>query len=208
MIGTLRSHDHLLLFLILLAALLLLMLVPHVVGDEPPAINPFGPPPVREDAVPGSLQLSDGTVLTSRIFLTRDHGLKVFDEKLQQQREIPLRVVRRVDCTVQREWVENEWRFKENASDDKLYTGRTYPAREYDHTITLKNGSAIKGAISGVVYVESPEGGEPAKFFLHKRDKGEPGTTLQQLIYVRAIVLAPPAPERAITKETKKPRGR
>src|SRR5436853_483300 len=100
MIGTLRSDDYFLLFLILLAAALLLLLVPHVVGDEPPAINPFGPPPPRDDAVAGTLQLSDGTVLTSRIYLTRDHGLKVFDEMLQQQREIPLRAIRRVDCTV------------------------------------------------------------------------------------------------------------
>jgi hypothetical protein len=39
-----------------------------------------------------------------------------------------LKAIARIDCTVIKEWIERGWRFKENASDEKYYTGRTYPA--------------------------------------------------------------------------------
>jgi hypothetical protein len=131
-------------------------------GGEPPAINPFGPrTQVREDAVPGSLELSDGTVHVGRLYPTRDARLKIFDDKQQQHREIPLRAVRRIDCKVQAEWMEKAWRFKENANDAKYYTGRTYPVREYVHTITLIDGRTIRGPLSAIVYVQPGGQGDP-----------------------------------------------
>ena len=164
------------------------ILISPVWGDEPPAINPFGPrTQTREDAVPGYLELSDGSVHPGRLYLTRDARLKIFDNKEKRFREVPLRAVQRIDCTVQREWVEKEWRFKENASDEKYYTGRTYPAREYLHTITLSDGRTIRGPLSGIVYVQDEAGGEAERCLLHKRDKGEPGSDLKELVYVRSI---------------------
>ena len=91
----------------------------------------------REDAVPGYVELSDGSIHPGMIYLTRDKRLQIYDEKLQRQREVPLQAVKQIDCSVKREWMEKEWRFKETTSDEKIYTGRSYPAREYLHTITL-----------------------------------------------------------------------
>jgi hypothetical protein len=171
-------------------------------GDEPPAIDPFGPrTPIRDDAVPGYVERSDGTVHPGRLYLTRDARLKIFDEKLQQHREVPLRVVRAIDCTVLKEWTEKEWRFKENANDEKYYTGRTYPAREYVHTITLTDGRTIRGPLSAIVYVQSEGRDEADRFLLHKRDKGEPGTTLKGLVYVRSVRLEEKALEEGKRKK-------
>jgi hypothetical protein len=164
-------------------------------ADGPPAINPFGPRrPVREDALPGYVELSDGTVHPGHLYLTRDARLKVFDEQQQRQREVPLSAVQRIDCAVQKEWLEKEWRFKENANDEKVYTGHSYPVREYRHTITLKDGRTIKGEISGIIYVQ-PQEGEAERYLLHKRDKGELDTDLKSLLYVRSVRLGEEALE-------------
>jgi hypothetical protein len=158
---------------------------------EPPALNPFGPHAdrPRDDAVPGYVELSDGKIHPGQIHLTRDTRLKIYDEQQKKHREIPLKAIKRIDCTVQKEWLEQEWRFKENASDEKYFTGRKYPVREYGHKLTLQNGQKIEGTLSAIVYVQTEQTDEPLRFLLHKRDKGEPGTELKALVYVRSIRL-------------------
>ena len=110
----------------------------------------------RDDAVPGYIELSDGSIHPGMIYLTRDKRLQIYDEEMQRQREVPLQAVKQIDCTVKKEWMEKEWKFKETTSDEKLYTGRSYPAREYLHTITLNDGRTITGPLSAIVYVQPP----------------------------------------------------
>jgi len=170
-------------------------------GEEPPAINPFGSSStVRDDAVPGYIELSDGTVVAGAIYMTRDKRLKIFDSTLQRQREIPLDRVKQIECIVVSERMEKEWRFKETAADVKEYTGRSYPAREYRHRITLDDGRTIEGPISEVLYVrpESSQSSsqdrqnpsvEPQRFILYKTHKGPLGSDLKSLVYVKAVKL-------------------
>ena len=215
---------------LLLVALLLVFEVPRArcqsaPGGEPPALNPFGSTAERadqrrDDAVPGVLETSDGKVYPGQITLTRDARLKIFDEQQKKHREIPLKAIKRIDCSVLKEWVEEEWRFKENASDEKYFTGRTYPTREYTHKITLQNGQKIEGTLSGIVYVRAepaevsegrrsaaeddpPSRRDKARYLLHKRNKGEPGTDLKSLIYVRSIQLG----EKALEEGKRKAAG-
>jgi hypothetical protein len=170
--------------------------------DEPPALNPFGPdaPAVgrRDDARPGVVELSDGSKIAGAVYLTRDARLEIFDSDQKRKRPVPLSAVARIDAVVLREWTEREWRFAENASDAKVYTGRSYPAREVAYTLTLNDGRTIRGPLAALVYVR-PEGAEPRRLILHQRDKGPVGTNLKSLVYVRSIRLgaateAPPEP--------------
>ena len=158
--------------------------------------------------MPGCVETSDGKVHPGQITLTRDARLKIFDEQQKKHREVPLKAIKRIDCTVLKEWVEEEWRFKENASDEKYFTGRTYPSREYTHTITLQNGQKIEGTLSGIVYVRAPSAEDPDRYLLHKRDKGQPGTDLKSLVYVRSIQLGDKALEEGTRKAAKEPRPR
>ena len=191
--------------------LLGLLAVPRVWAtgaEEPPALNPFGPVRhAREDAIPGYLEMSDGKVHAGAVFLTRDKRLKIYDENLKRQREIPLRVVKQIECKVLKEWMEREWRFKELTKNEKYYTGRQYPAREYAYTITLKDDRTITGPLAEIVYVKpyldpkaTPTGGyrpeaKEQRFLLHKRDKGEIGDDLESLTYARLIKLGEEALE-------------
>jgi hypothetical protein len=186
---------------------MLLTVVSTCCVGEPPALNPFGKTSTeREDAVQGVVELSDGSIHPGMIYLTRDKRLQVYDERLERQREIPLQAVKKIECTVKKEWTEKEWKFKEGASDEKLYTGRSYPAREYLHTITLKSGKTITGPVSTIVYVQplqkttdkpSEKSIEPERFMLNKRNKGELGQKLKALVYVKRIKLGKDAMEEA-----------
>lgn len=192
----------------LMSAVLLLVPANSLLADDPPVINPFGrASSVREDAVPGYVELSDGSVHPGQIYLTRDKRLQVYDEKLQHQREIPLTAVKQVECVIKKEWMEKQWKFKEAANDEKMYTGRTYPAREYLHKVTLEDGRTITGPASGIVYVQPPEqasaepsNAEARRFVLHKRDKGELDAQLPSLVYVRWVKLGKEALQEGLRK--------
>jgi hypothetical protein len=200
MFGASRRH----LAWLLIAATARFLPIPAVRAQEPPALNPFGSPAERperrDDAVPGYLELSDDSIHPGRLYLTRGVRLKILDEERKQFREVPWEAIKRIDGIVVREWVEKEWRFKENASDEKVFTGRTYPAREYIHKVTLRDDRTIRGPLSGIVYVRADASGEPERHLLHTRDKGEPGTTLKSLVYVRSIRLG----ERALEEGKRK----
>jgi hypothetical protein len=195
----------------MMAGIMSVALVLPARSQEPPALNPFGSKAERQgpgrgaDAVPGYLELSDGTIRPGQLSLTRDARLKIFDEERKRHREVPLRAIKRIDCTVSGEWVEREWRFKENASDEKSFTGRTYPAREYTHRITFQNGQTIQGTLSGIVYVQASPDDKPERYLLHKRDKGEPGTDLKSLRYVRSVRLGAEALEEGRRRAAKQP---
>lgn len=188
-------------------------------AEDPPAINPFGSVKRdRDDAIPGYIEMSDGRVWVGTIYMTRDKRLKLEDVQRQvgtndaapssdgasdensekRQREIPLCAVRQIEAQVEKEWMEKEWRFKEMAADEKYYTGRSYPARKYVYAVTLKDGRKLTGPLAEIIYIKPflPTTGalprddsEPLRLMLHKRDKGEPGTTLKALTYVKRIKL-------------------
>lgn len=172
-----------------------------VSADEPPAINPFGQATAdREDAVPGYVELSDGSIHPGQISLTRDKRLEISDKQSERQREFPLNAVKQIDCAIIKQWMEKEWKFKELTQDEKMYTGRSYPVREYVHTITLKDGRTITGGLSAIVYVqsrnddttksaESQPKTKTTQFILNKRNKGEIGEELNSLVYMKSIKL-------------------
>jgi hypothetical protein len=202
----------------LCAPLLLLFLLTAAVAqaEEPPAINPFGEKPtVREDALPGYVELSDGSIHPGRLYLTRDKLLQINDEQAQRQREVPLSAVTQIDCAVKREWMEQEWRFKEAGNDEKVFTGRVYPAREYIHTITLRDKRTISGGLSGIVYLQPLEYSPgvvredqarlpPQRYVLNKRQKGKIGEALKSLVYVKLIRLGNEDYEEGLKKAKKR----
>jgi hypothetical protein len=188
-------------------------------AQEPPALNPFGPPRQdREDAVPGYLETSDGKIHPGQLYMTRDKRLKLYDTAAKRQREIPLRAVKQIECKVLKEWMEKEWRFKETTSNEKYYTGREYPARECQYTITLQDGRTLTGPLAEIIYVQpisydasAPLAGqtpaEPERFLLQKRQKGNFQTDLKSLVYVRLVKLGEEALAEGRRKAGQTPSG-
>lgn len=184
-------------------------------SEEPKELNPFAPvTPEREDSVPGYIEMSDGTIYFGLLYLTRDKRLQLYDASIERQRQIPLTALKKIECTVKKEWMEKEWRFKELASDEKYFTGREYPSREYVHKLTLRDDRTIEGPMDGLIYVQMLEKGETAavgvrpereetttkKILLHKRQRGEFGEKLLDLKYAKSIEIGDNALEAGAKK--------
>ena len=133
------------------------------------------------------ITLSNGSALTCPVSTTADKPLRVWVEAAHEYRDIPLESIARIEASVVWERLEKEWHFIASGSDLKEYTGRTYPARETAHTLTLKDGTSITGGIVAPIYILLPDG-QQKTYVLHKRDKGQPGQTLEELVYIKTIV--------------------
>jgi hypothetical protein len=134
----------------------------------------------------GTITLSDGTKVTGVIATTAGKPLRTWDEQAGEYRDLPMRFVKSIKAQVLWEQDEPEWRFKESGSDIKINTGKTYPARETAYVITTTDGKKIHGGIVAPLYTRDDQG-EDKTFILHKRDKGDVGQTLKDLVYVSEV---------------------
>jgi len=153
--------------------------------------NPFGAAEdagVREDAVPGYVELSSGAKVPGRIFTTRGARLKIFNLEKEVYEYVPVPAVRKIETVIEWERMEKDWRFKEAGSPEKVYTGRSYPARKFAYRLTLLGGHTITGHILGQPLYLAREG-KTDRFILHDRQKGPMDTTLEDLVYLKRVVL-------------------
>jgi hypothetical protein len=54
-----------------------------------------------------------------------------------------------------------------------------------NYLLTLTDGTTVTGGVADPIYLDNADGHKI--FILHKRDKGDPGQTLGQLIYVKQL---------------------
>lgn len=135
----------------------------------------------------GVITLSNGEKVRGNLQTTRDKPLRVWEEKAKEYRDIPFELVKSMQARIVWERDEKEWAFKESGSDVKIYTGKTYPARELTYTLTLVNDQTVSGGLVAPIYIQTPSGDKT--FLLNKRQKGEVGQNLKQLEYVKGIEL-------------------
>ncbi len=156
---------------------------------EIPATQPGGAALVNQnaptDARPATITLSNGQTVKGNAATTTDKPVRVWDPTIKDYRDIPFSLIASATAKVVWERDEKEWQFKESGSDVKVYSGKTYPARETQYTFTLINGDQITGDVAAPIYMDT--GKATRTFVLHKRDKGEPGQTLKDLVYVKQI---------------------
>jgi len=144
----------------------------------------------RQDAVPGCIELSDGTKRAGKIYTTRAKRLKIYNLKRSIYEFVPVPACKRIEAVVEWERMDKEWRFKEAGNPEKVYTGRAYPLRMLAWRLTLRNDHEIVGHILGQpLYAEHD--GKAERFILHKRDKGPMDGKLEDLVYIRRVVFGP-----------------
>jgi len=149
-------------------------------------------PPGRageEDRVPGALTLADGTVHLGILRTTVGKPLRLFDLKAKRRFDLRLTEIQRLRVHVAKEEQYRIWRWVEDGSREKVFTGESYPMREYETEITLTSGEVRRGHLVGVLYLYPKGKNKPLKFILRHKDKGEIGETLSDLSYVETLVL-------------------
>jgi hypothetical protein len=143
----------------------------------------------KKTARNGTITLSDGTKLVGEIATTAQKPLRVYQENEKEYVDLPFEQVTSIKALVVWERNEKEWQFKLSGSDEKVYSSRTYPARELQYTITTSDAKKVSGSIAAPIYLK--QGDERRTLILHKRDKGDAGQTLKQLVYVQSVELDP-----------------
>ncbi len=161
---------------------------PHPTTE--PATRPSVFKPAADDGETrdGAVTLSDGTVLAGKIATTAEKPIRIWVEQEKQYEDVPLSQVARAQVQVTWERDEPEWNFKESGSDVKVYSGRTYPAREQTYKFTLTDGTVIAGGVVAPLYVTTADG-KSRTLVLHKRDKGTIGQKLADVVYVKTVEL-------------------
>lgn len=136
----------------------------------------------------GQMTLSDGTSLTGLLSTTPNKPLRVWSDKEKRYIDLPWDAIASIEAQILWQRDEPEWRFKESGFDEKVFTGKTYPARETEYVITLTSGDTVTGGVVAPIYLR-PDTGKAQQFVLHKRAKGDVGKTLAELVYIKRIEL-------------------
>jgi hypothetical protein len=132
----------------------------------------------------GVITMSDGSTINGRITTTEEKPLRVWDEQEKQYKDVPFSLVKSIEAEVLWERDEQEWHFKASGSDVKEFSGKTYPARETKYKVTMTDGQIVDGGVVAPLFVGDKT------YVLHKRDKGEVGQTLGQLVYVKNVTFS------------------
>jgi hypothetical protein len=150
-------------------------------------VSPFAEKQNDPEARKGVVVLSNGEKIAGQVSTTREKPLRLWDETAKEYRDIPWNLIKVAEAKIVWERDEKEWHFRESGSDIKEYTGKTYPARELEYVVTLVNDQKITGGVVAPVYVSAGE--QWVMVALNKRQKGEVGKGLKELVYVRRIEL-------------------
>ncbi len=130
--------------------------------------------------------LSDGTTIKGKIATTTDKPIRIWVEKEKDYEDVPFDQIASAQGKVLWERDEKEWNFKETGSDIKVYSGRTYPARQMQYAFTLTDGTIIEGDVVAPLYFTASDG-KTKTYVLYKRDKGEIGQGLKDRVYVKSV---------------------
>jgi len=145
----------------------------------------------------GTVRLSTGERISGKVSLTSGKPLVV----RVPGRKAPLRIwlseSARIDVVVKEKRVEPEYRFKEEGSNEKVYTGRTRPRLEFGLKILLRNGKKVEGELAkGIaLFVETAEGERRKTPPLKPYDHGQYGQTARDVVYVQSIAFEDAATE-------------
>lgn len=156
-------------------------------ADAAPATQPASPfgSAQADEARAGTMLLSNGEKIYGLIAHTARKPVRIWVAEQSEFKDVPFALIRSFEAKVIWERDEQEWHFKESGSDIKEYSGKTYPARMTEYVVTLEDGTSITGGVVEPLYLSTRDG--PVTFALHKRDKGEVGQSLDQVVYVKRV---------------------
>ncbi len=174
---------------------------PAIAG--PAATNPLGGADrfERTDALPGVIVLADGTILAGRIFTTRDKDIELWVAQEKRWRHVPLLAMLSLEAKVVKEGMELEWRWKEMGLNEKVYTGRKKPVRRLLWRTHLIDDSRLTGAIKGQPLWIDTASGRRGPLLLQERSDGKYGQTLEDLVYVKRVIISRRAMREAQTQK-------
>ncbi len=145
--------------------------------------------------VPGRITLSDGTVHEGVIRTTRGKPLRLVEAETGRRLDFQPAEIHSIRVFIESEEQYQVWRWVEDGSREKVFTGESYPKRQYETLVTLKTGQIHLGHLVAVLYVYVEGRAKPKKLFLKQKEQGEIGETLKDIVYVESVEFAGPVPD-------------
>jgi hypothetical protein len=155
-------------------------------------INPFRREGgfLREDALPGVIEQSDGTLRAGGLYTTRQQPWIVYVAKEKRWRRIPFVAVLGIEAVVIEEKMELRWRWKAMGEPERVYTGEKYPTRRFLWRFHLIDDSYITGTVKGQPLWVERNGQRSKPMVLHERSRGKAGESLEDLVYVKRVIVS------------------
>lgn len=131
-------------------------------------------------ARPALVQFSNGETVEGSLSLTPGSELKLHTGK--ELKTLSLDLVQQMVFEPEKEKMEQKWRFVEAGRTQKETWGKPYPVREIRASISLADGSLVRGHLyTAVLYLEGKE--QTSKVVLRAKDRGGEGQTFMDLVY-------------------------
>jgi hypothetical protein len=159
--------------------------------------------------------LSDGSIIKGKVQTRNDAKFRVVTQageytanlgrteavaaKYGKQFDLSLDLFKRVEFMVRpdrptvetqlpSERMERQWKWKERNNTEKVYIGDPFPIRNLEIRCILNSGEEILGTLQTIpLYVQPEDAFAAKKFFLKSKQKGKPGQSLPELLYIRSI---------------------
>ena len=152
-------------------------------------VHPFGASnsttslAVRE----GIVTLSNGKVLSGQVWTTLRTPFRVWLADIKQYRDIDIRLIKTVQVHVLKAGEIRDWRYQQEGSDIKNYSGKTRPRISFAYRFTTLRGKPVTGTLDAPLFVRV--GGHTFNLILYKRVEGKLGEKLSSVVYVKSMTL-------------------
>ena len=135
----------------------------------------------------GSVELSDGRILRGTIWTTPERPFRIWLAGLKRYRDIDVELVKSIQAQVLGAHRIRQWRWQQEGSDIKLYSGKTKPRLSFAYRFTLIRGKPVTGTLDAPLFVRA--NGRKYNLILYKRLEGTWGEKLSAVVYVKKVEL-------------------
>ena len=142
---------------------------------------------LAQDVDQAVVTLSNGERLEGLFSLAEGRRLELFDVRTSKRFQIDPAEIARVSVAVEEAKLEQGWMFRAESNHEKIKLPYTYPLRTLLTDVTLVSGETLRGHATCVFYLEKDD--DRRRLFLLTHQKGEKDQTLEDLTYVKEIVL-------------------
>jgi hypothetical protein len=135
----------------------------------------------------GVVTLSNGVQLSGKIWTTLKTPFRVWLADIKQYRDIDIRLIKTIQVHLLAAKEIRDWRYQQEGSDIKNYSGKTRPRISFSYTFTLVRGKSITGTLDAPLYVRSH--GHTSNLIIYKRVEGKLGEKLSSVVFVKSVTL-------------------
>ena len=135
----------------------------------------------------GIVTLSNGTVLSGQVWTTLKTPFRVWLGDIKQYRDIDMRLIKAIQVHVRSAKEIRDWRYQQEGSDIKNYSGKTRPRIRFAYTFTILKGKPVTGTLDAPLYVRAH--GHTSNLIIYKRVEGKLGEKLSAVVYVKSVTL-------------------